>query len=481
MISQLLHQRGWRRTGAINSILASACAIILTVCLLFSISRPNSSLYAATIIFEGNCDKSSRLNLILHLLINISSSAALASSNFFMQVLSSPSLQEIDQAHVWLRSLDIGIPSLHNLRLVSPFKSVGWFALLISSVPIHLLFNSAIFETTFYGSDWHLTIATEAYTQGADFFPPGASLAAGGAPGPIYSSNASSTNIEGFHSYGNAVDMAQYWDRSSRASRDVYTTSEKAHKWIKIDSLECQSQYRSYAPITKYGNVVVIIESATSDSDGWKRNQVFDFQSAGNLSNYWDSHIPPKKINSLWYSTQCSITRTQGSIRNMNTCTNTCLAALGLTQFASTSSFTESDAPEPEEPWILKYKPFPGHSQHQEQAFGYNHYFDFSLRVRYCLAEPIHEQCKVGLSNSILLIIIFCIFVKTFACTLVLWLLPSTSLVNPGDVMQSFILKPDPMTSGLGSLDLKYSQALEVSHIKPSLHMRNIITPLGFD
>ena len=165
----------------------------------------------------------------------------------------------------------------------------------------------------------------------------------------------------------------------------------------------------------------------------------------------------------------------------MNTCTNTCLAALGMTQFASTSSFTESDAPEPEEPWILKYKPFPGHFEHQEQAFGYNHYFDSSLRVRYCLAEPIHEQCKVGLSNSILLIIIFCIFVKTFACTLVLWLLSSTSLVNPGDVMQSFILKPDLMTSGLGSLDLKYSQALEVSHIKPSLHMRNIITPLGFD
>ena len=64
-----------------------------------------------------------------------------------MQCLSSPTRSEIDKAHsqgIWL---DIGVPSVRNLRRLSKTRIVLWWLLAISSIPLHLLYNSAVFST----------------------------------------------------------------------------------------------------------------------------------------------------------------------------------------------------------------------------------------------------------------------------------------------------------------------------------------------
>ena len=64
-----------------------------------------------------------------------------------MQCLSSPTRSEIDKAHgqgVWL---DIGVPSVRNLRRLSTTRIVLWWLLAVSSVPLHLLYNSAVFSS----------------------------------------------------------------------------------------------------------------------------------------------------------------------------------------------------------------------------------------------------------------------------------------------------------------------------------------------
>lgn len=192
--------------------------------------------------------------------------------------ISSPSRQEIDLSHVWLRSLDIGIPSLRNLHRVSRFKFVGWFMFFVSSIPIHLLFNSAIFETTFLASDWHLTIATAAFTQGATFFPPGSSLALAGAPSPDYTYYNATLGIdEHITGYGQGVDLKDYWSSSSEPHRQLFSTSREAQSWVTLTSEECQKEYRSCSPRKKYDSVVVIVDSGTTDQRGWRRSQVFHF------------------------------------------------------------------------------------------------------------------------------------------------------------------------------------------------------------
>lgn len=64
-----------------------------------------------------------------------------------MQCLSSPTRNEIDNAHAQGVWLDVGVPSLRNLRRLSTTRVVLWYLLAISSIPLHLLYNSAVFSS----------------------------------------------------------------------------------------------------------------------------------------------------------------------------------------------------------------------------------------------------------------------------------------------------------------------------------------------
>ncbi|KAL8708100.1 MAG: hypothetical protein Q9220_006954 [cf. Caloplaca sp. 1 TL-2023] len=64
-----------------------------------------------------------------------------------MQCLSAPTRDEIDRAHQRQRWLDIGVPSIRNLRAMSWYRISLWFLLASSSIPLHLFYNSAVFST----------------------------------------------------------------------------------------------------------------------------------------------------------------------------------------------------------------------------------------------------------------------------------------------------------------------------------------------
>lgn len=64
-----------------------------------------------------------------------------------MQVLAAPTRQEVDRAHARNRWLDIGVPSVRNLWHISPYRAVVWWILGLSSIPLHLLYNSAFYAS----------------------------------------------------------------------------------------------------------------------------------------------------------------------------------------------------------------------------------------------------------------------------------------------------------------------------------------------
>lgn len=85
-----------------------------------------------------------------------------------MQCLSSPTRSEIDKAHgqgVWL---DIGVPSVRNLRRLSTSRIVLWWLLAISSVPLHLLYNSAVFSSLCTGQ-YNVYLVSSEFLDGAPF------------------------------------------------------------------------------------------------------------------------------------------------------------------------------------------------------------------------------------------------------------------------------------------------------------------------
>ncbi|KAF7198361.1 hypothetical protein HII31_00100 [Pseudocercospora fuligena] len=99
------------------------------------------------VAYEGSCDVVDHWTTWLHILINALSSLLLSASNYTMQALAAPTRAEVDRAHAKGDWMDIGVASVRNLSRIKWLRIVLWWVLAVSSVPIHLLYNSAVFKT----------------------------------------------------------------------------------------------------------------------------------------------------------------------------------------------------------------------------------------------------------------------------------------------------------------------------------------------
>jgi hypothetical protein len=97
------------------------------------------------IIHQGSCARAKRLNLLLHLLINVVGTLLLAASNYCMQGLSSPTREEVDKVHGKSNWLDIGIPGVRNLRSIDRRRVHLWIGIWLTSLPLHLLYETPFF------------------------------------------------------------------------------------------------------------------------------------------------------------------------------------------------------------------------------------------------------------------------------------------------------------------------------------------------
>ncbi|KAE8381623.1 hypothetical protein BDV26DRAFT_301230 [Aspergillus bertholletiae] len=99
------------------------------------------------VLYTGDCVKTKRISTGIHLVINILSTALLCASSYTMQCLCAPTRTEIDRAHQKNKWLDIGVPSIRNLFRISKTKLTLWLILALSSLPLHLFYNSTLFST----------------------------------------------------------------------------------------------------------------------------------------------------------------------------------------------------------------------------------------------------------------------------------------------------------------------------------------------
>lgn len=116
----------------------------------------------------GKCSDIKTWDLWLHLGINVLSSTLLAASNYTMQCLSAPVREEIDEGHRERFAFEIGIPSLKNLRRISRIKLNLWGLLAVSSIPLHLVYNSVVFSTLSNHS-YTVLVVTFDFLSGAPF------------------------------------------------------------------------------------------------------------------------------------------------------------------------------------------------------------------------------------------------------------------------------------------------------------------------
>ncbi|KAF2019264.1 hypothetical protein BU24DRAFT_489262 [Aaosphaeria arxii CBS 175.79] len=142
-------KRGIQRQGWRSGALICACSIISVFLInlgitIWATSRRNSD---GQLVFDVDCRNDSKINTGLHLVINLLSSVMLGASNYCMQCLSAPTRKEVDHAHARGTWLDIGVPSFRNLRYINKRRVIIWALLGISSLPLHLFFNSVVFSS----------------------------------------------------------------------------------------------------------------------------------------------------------------------------------------------------------------------------------------------------------------------------------------------------------------------------------------------
>ncbi|KIX09181.1 uncharacterized protein Z518_00260 [Rhinocladiella mackenziei CBS 650.93] len=136
---------GWR-SGALGAAGIAVVSLLINVVGLAWLGshKADSGLVE---VFNGDCEKVERLDIWIHLAINAISTLLLGGSNYCMQCLSAPTRPEINRAHVNGRFLDIGVPSVRNLLSIPTYKTLLWLTLGLSSVPLHLMYNSAFYKS----------------------------------------------------------------------------------------------------------------------------------------------------------------------------------------------------------------------------------------------------------------------------------------------------------------------------------------------
>jgi hypothetical protein len=125
---------GWRFGALHFAIWATVVFLINLVVTIWGSTQRTSG-----VLLDGDCNRVKRLNTALHVLINVLSTILLSGSNYCMQCLSGPTRSEVDKAHALGKWLDIGIPSIRNVKHLSRRRITLWVLLALTSLPLHLL------------------------------------------------------------------------------------------------------------------------------------------------------------------------------------------------------------------------------------------------------------------------------------------------------------------------------------------------------
>lgn len=165
--------QAWRFTVASGAL--AGFLILLTNIITLAVMYGKFRVVDYTItFFTGSCDTASTVTIASHVVINILSTILLAASNFSMQCLSSPTRKEVDAAHARKHWLSIGTPTIRNLYFVSKQKALLWVILAISSFPLHMFWNSTVFQTRMTNNYLAVTVTEDFLNGGSWEIPTGA-------------------------------------------------------------------------------------------------------------------------------------------------------------------------------------------------------------------------------------------------------------------------------------------------------------------
>ncbi|CAG8922731.1 unnamed protein product [Penicillium salamii] len=223
----------WKLTLAVGAlattvILVGNIVFLVIICVKYPTQSPSVAVY------RGDCATAGHLNTMADVILNALSTVLLASSNFAMQCLNSPTRSEVDLAHAKQRWLRIGAPSIRNLRFISKSKAFLWLLLGASSFPLHMIWNSVILDSDEVKRFLAVTV-TESFIKGGYWSMPPVSR-------PLR--------------YNESLLSSLYHDMIA----DLQQQAQKNQLWS-IDSPSCLREITS-SVATLHGSILLLVDAS---------------------------------------------------------------------------------------------------------------------------------------------------------------------------------------------------------------------------
>ncbi|KAJ9613924.1 hypothetical protein H2200_002060 [Cladophialophora chaetospira] len=458
--------QGWRFGVFISLVAVTICLLaelVMLICAM-TLNLPQGDKDGIGLLYVGNCAKVERINTLLAIPLNIIATVLVATSNYVMQCLSAPSRKEVDEAHAKGSFLNIGIPSVHNLLQKLSWNSFLWLTLVLTTVPIHLLLNSAFFgalQANNYG------VAVAESTWGSRDYQ---SLGFG-----FFNSSEGESQVDNFAS------SIWDWEQLPQSRGDRIELLSRDDCFARY-STPLQSKASNVVVITKQqtGRYSILPPGPPRDSPLFEDGYVHPFkffqlpEGVGlyfnpysgnaepilNQSHRWTSGITPQNTSRglyLWshdyiagyggndegaaslksmfssfdYHYWTVIKELQYDFNNSEILragqwgpTSWMCSTTDLLAGKTCTSGKKSKAPNP---WLITPENF---------------------EVDHCLSQKTEEQCSLQYSFTILLIVIGCDVVKIIAMAITLFRVLEPRLATLGDAIASFLETPDPYTRG---------------------------------
>jgi hypothetical protein len=113
---------GWRAGVAANMFLTFLILVASVACLALASAQGHMSTWES-LLMEGSSTTVEGIARGILAAVNVFAIILIAGANYVVQILNSPTRAEVDNAHSAFKWLDIGIPSLRNMSLISSTRA----------------------------------------------------------------------------------------------------------------------------------------------------------------------------------------------------------------------------------------------------------------------------------------------------------------------------------------------------------------------
>ena len=416
---------GWKFTSLVSCILVGFC-LCFNIIFMIVVARqnpPNDDGIGEIDIKD--CNTASSATAKIHVAINVVASALVAASNYNMQCLTAPTRKDVDDAHERGAWLDIGIQSMRNLRSLPTWRAVLWIGLLLSSVPLHLLWNSAIFASTTSYSDYTVLVVAHDFlksfnTNGTlfcnelDRYPASAMLENLAICDMMRQAQADELSRL---SPAQCIAIYTQQDMKGRSSVVAVMTSQDVSQSTVVPPANASFPVLAYFKSDQYSDLL--------SADGKQ-----SCKTSCNLNANSSNHVMDCTSNEVVYGIPCT---------HLGSCHGDTDHGIWWMSSLVTG--------------IWPCLPDEVDEDGCSQSEALRHTNDWRIlpddyEIEFCLARSAGTVCKLQYSAAILYIVICCNAVKFLAISANLYFSDGLLMASVGDAVASFLQRPDPNTKG---------------------------------